>query len=136
MHPRRHNRRPLALAPAAQVDVGALLWEVDQRQGSNCHEEVAPSLSGILAAAQATAAGSVERTGGSSGSGRASPEDAGWQLLRAAEDRVSLLQRAYTTITGMQVGPHPFSACMWSALPEGCSQTSAATWVLRNTCAD
>ena len=100
--PPRHNRLPTLLT-LAQVDVGGLLWEIDRRQGSSFHEEVAGSLPSILAAAQdASGRGTGEGTGDS---GRASPEDAGRQLLLAAEDRVGLLQRAYNTITGLQVGP-------------------------------
>jgi hypothetical protein len=67
---------------------------------------VAAGLPDILPAAQEAAAGAGEKAGGSGSSGgsrRASPEDAGRKLLQAAEDCISLLQRPYTTITGLQV---------------------------------
>ena len=129
-----HNHPSLA-APAAQVDVGGLLWEIDQRQGSSFHEEVAAGLPGILAAAHAAAAGAGEGAGSGSGSNGASrpasPEDAGRLLLRAAEDRVGLLQRAYVTITGLQVRLDACCLPKWVHATICCNRAHhAATWVL------
>ncbi|KAL4425947.1 hypothetical protein ABPG75_009963 [Micractinium tetrahymenae] len=90
-------QRASGVIQALQVDVGGLLWEIDQRFGSSFHEEVAASLPTVLAAA---AAGPAESAGAGTHQ-PASPEEAGEALLAAAQDRLALLGRAYAVIDGL-----------------------------------
>ncbi|PSC71874.1 hypothetical protein C2E20_4799 [Micractinium conductrix] len=84
--------RATGVIASLQVDVGGLLWELDQRFGSSFHEEVAAALPAVLAARAVPGAAAAVSTAS------ASPE----ALLSAAQERVNLLRRAFDTITGLQ----------------------------------
>ena len=105
--------------PCLQVDVGGLLWELDQRFGSSFHEEVAAALPAVLAARAVPGAAAAVSTAS------ASPE----ALLSAAQERVNLLRRAFDTITGLQAGSWALCCSHWNV---GAAAPAAAPQILQH----